>query len=78
MLCPHFGLTVWLENDELQYVLYGRKFTRRILLESIVAASGGKAVGLATTWQNEYLVDIIEVIEVVAEMNRDKSGDMDW
>jgi hypothetical protein len=78
MLCPRFNLTVWYENDEVNYSLYGRRFTRGQLLESVVAASGGKAVGMVLTWQDMYLTDIIEVIEIVAEMNRDKSGDMDW
>lgn len=67
-------------RDCLEYVCYGRRFTQRDLRVALVRACGGYLNSFLAAAGDLLVEDVIEFIEIVAEIHEDpkESGTELW
>lgn len=66
-LTSFFGLTWYRQYDgQIVYNFEGRGFVLQELKKSVIAASGGFAVGMWLTWEKTAVWRLVEAIELVA------------
>jgi hypothetical protein len=69
LLCLTFEFSAYRQyNGVLIYNYCGRGFSRTDIVKATISASGGYTVGLFCTWEDMELWQVIEAIELVAEL----------
>lgn len=73
---PPFAVQAGVRNGVPVWVVEGRAFTESELKKAIICASGGYVGEFYFRWESMLLWEVIEAIEIAADVNKPKTDDV--